>query len=57
MKRLTDPAFKYDDSASTDIRRLFARIRRRQKEERERAEANVRAISPLAASRKGKERA
>jgi hypothetical protein len=31
-KRLTDPSFKYVGSASTDLRKTFARVRREQAE-------------------------
>lgn len=36
MKSILDPKFKYHDSASTDIRRTFARIRRERKREAKR---------------------
>jgi hypothetical protein len=32
MKRLLDPTFKYVPSGKTDIRKLFARIRREQQQ-------------------------
>ena len=31
MKSILDPTFRYTNSANTDIRRTFARIRREQK--------------------------
>jgi hypothetical protein len=36
---LTDPAFRYTPSASTDLRKLFARIKRDQRAEAERQRA------------------
>jgi hypothetical protein len=30
-KRITDPTFRYTNSASTDLRKTFARIRREQR--------------------------
>jgi len=39
MKSILDPAFRYTPSASTDIRKTFARIRR---EQRRQAAGNVR---------------
>jgi len=36
MKKITDPDFVYRDSAHTNIRATFARIRREQKEAAER---------------------
>lgn len=35
MKRITDPEFKYTNSADTDIRKTFARIRKEQKKQQE----------------------
>lgn len=44
MKSILDPAFKYVPSASTDLRKTFARIKREQtraEEARKEAEAKV----------------
>jgi hypothetical protein len=38
MKSILDPTFRYTNSANTDVRKTFARIRREQKQ-RERAVA------------------
>jgi hypothetical protein len=38
MKSILDPTFRYTNSANTDVRKTFARIRREQKQ-RERADA------------------
>lgn len=38
MKSILDPTFRYTNSANTDVRKTFARIRREQKQ-RERANA------------------
>jgi hypothetical protein len=42
MKSILDPTFHYTNSANTDLRKTFARIRREQKQrERARAAANA----------------
>jgi hypothetical protein len=49
MKSILDPSFRYTNSASTDLRKTFARIRREQKEAAEReaqATAKVQPINP-----------
>jgi hypothetical protein len=38
MKSILDPTFRYTNSANTDVRKTFARIRREQKQ-RERADS------------------
>jgi hypothetical protein len=40
MKSILDPTFRYTNSASTDIRKTFARVRREQEAERKAREAN-----------------
>ncbi len=40
MKSILDPTFRYTNSANTDVRKTFARIRREQKR-RERTDANA----------------
>ena len=43
MKSILDPTFRYTNSANTDVRKTFARIRREQKQrERALAAANAR---------------
>jgi hypothetical protein len=44
MKSILDPTFRYTNSANTDVRKTFARIRREQKH-RERALAAANAPS------------
>jgi hypothetical protein len=49
MKSLMDPTFRYFNSANTNLRRTFARVRREQKEDAEReaqATAKVQPINP-----------
>jgi hypothetical protein len=40
MKSILDPTFRYTNSANTDVRKTFARIRREQKQ-RERIDATA----------------
>jgi len=40
MKSILDPTFRYTNSANTDVRKTFARIRREQKQ-RERNDATA----------------
>jgi hypothetical protein len=40
MKSILDPTFRYTNSANTDVRKTFARIRREQKK-RERIDATA----------------
>jgi hypothetical protein len=40
MKSILDPTFRYTNSANTDVRKTFARIRREQKR-RERTDGTV----------------
>lgn len=54
MKSITDPTFQYTPSVETDLRKTFAKVRRRLKEEaaeRERAEAEAK--SKVAQIKKG----
>lgn len=39
MKSLLDPSFRYTNSASTDLRKTFARIRREMRQEAAKPEA------------------
>jgi len=41
MKSILDPTFRYTNSANTDIRRTFARIRREQRKRDETATADA----------------
>ena len=45
MKSILDPTFRYTNSANTDVRKTFARIRREQKR-RERTDATATAPAP-----------
>ncbi len=51
VKRITDPAFRYTNSASTNLEKTFARIRKELKEQREREQANAeeakRVVKPM----------
>ncbi len=49
MKKITDPTFVYRNSASTDIRKTFARVR---KEQREAKAAEVAALAKVQPIRK-----
>lgn len=40
MKSILDPSFKYTNSASTDLRQTFARVRREQKAQEAKAQAD-----------------
>jgi hypothetical protein len=47
MKSILDPSFRYTPSASTDLRKTFARVRREmRRQERPGAEATAK-VSPL----------
>jgi hypothetical protein len=47
MKSILDPTFQYTPSASTDLRKTFARVRREMRK-RERADAETSAkVSPI----------
>lgn len=47
---ILDPKFRYVPAAATDIRKTFARIRREQKTERDRRDAQApRVVHPIAA--------
>ena len=47
MKSILDPTFQYTPSASTDLRKTFARVRRELRK-RERAEAEAsKKVSPI----------
>lgn len=41
---LTNPAFKYVNSASTDLRKTFARVRKEMAEQKREADAVVRTL-------------
>jgi hypothetical protein len=65
FKSVLDPTFNYRNSANTDVRLTFERIRREQQEEaqRERARESAKVVailgngvSPSAPARKGTER-
>lgn len=51
MKSILDASFKYTPSHATDIRKLFARVRREQEREQERERQPVSNVQPL--QRKG----
>lgn len=50
-KRIGDATFRYTNSASTDLRKTFARVRREQKAQQEReaqdAQEAARKVAPL----------
>jgi hypothetical protein len=45
MKSILDPSFRYTNSANTDLRRTFARIRREQREQARRQAAGATAAN------------
>ena len=52
---ILDPKFKYHNSADTDLRRTFARVRREQAEAAKRAEADNAEVKAKVTKLKGKE--
>lgn len=51
-KSILDPTFRYTDSASTDVRKTFARIRRELAKQRPEASGNVTPLPVKAPARK-----
>lgn len=48
MKSILDPSFRYTDSANTDIRKTFARVRREQDAAKQaQAKQSRAAVTPL----------
>ena len=48
MKSILDPSFRYTPSASTDLRKTFARVRRELRRQQARVEGDAAAkVSPL----------
>lgn len=48
MKSILDPSFRYTPSASTDLRKTFARVRREMRRQQVRVETDAGAkVSPL----------
>jgi hypothetical protein len=47
MKSLMDPTFRYFNSANTNLRRTFARVRREQKEAAEREAQATAKVQPI----------